>query len=105
MMAEDCCTIVRGCPHCQAFKGEVPKAPLCPIICPIGVGALRLHQHRVHDGAEQAPRGEERPRDDGPFHKVHPGGSDKGPDCQDCCEGVLRVLHSSFWGTCEATEQ
>ena len=31
MMAEDCCTIVRGCPHCQAFKGEVPKAPLCPI--------------------------------------------------------------------------
>ena len=31
MMAEDCHTIVRGCPHCQAFKGEVPKAPLCPI--------------------------------------------------------------------------
>ena len=31
MMAEDCCTIVRGCPHCQAFEGEVPKAPLCPI--------------------------------------------------------------------------
>ena len=31
MMAEDCCTIVRGCLHCQAFKGEVPKAPLCPI--------------------------------------------------------------------------
>ena len=31
MMAEDCCTIVRGCPHCSAFEGEVPKAPLCPI--------------------------------------------------------------------------
>ena len=31
MMAEDCCTIMRGCPHCQAFEGEVPKAPLCPI--------------------------------------------------------------------------
>ena len=31
MMAEDCHMIVRGCPHCQAFKGEVPKAPLCPI--------------------------------------------------------------------------
>ena len=31
MMAEDCCTLVRGCPHCQAFKGEVPKASLCPI--------------------------------------------------------------------------
>ena len=31
MMAEDCCTIVRGCPHCQAFEREVPKAPLCPI--------------------------------------------------------------------------
>ena len=22
---------MRGCPHCQAFKGEVPRAPLCPI--------------------------------------------------------------------------
>ena len=31
MMAEDCCAIVRGCPHCQAFEGEVPKDPLCPI--------------------------------------------------------------------------
>ena len=31
MMAEDCHAIVRGCPHCQAFKGEVPRAPLCLI--------------------------------------------------------------------------
>ena len=29
MMAEDCRAIVRGCPHCQAYKGEVPRAPLC----------------------------------------------------------------------------
>ena len=31
MMAEDCLAIVRGCPHCQAFEGEVSRAPLCPI--------------------------------------------------------------------------
>ena len=31
MMAEDCHAIVRGCPHCQTFEGEVPRAPLCPI--------------------------------------------------------------------------
>ena len=31
MMAEDCHVIVRGCPCCRAFEGEVPKAPLCPI--------------------------------------------------------------------------
>ena len=31
MMAENCCTIVRGCPHCQAFEGEVPRTPLCLI--------------------------------------------------------------------------
>ena len=31
MMAEDCRAILRGCPHCRAFEGEVPKAPLCPI--------------------------------------------------------------------------
>ena len=27
MMAEDCHVIVRGCPCCQAFEGEVPRAP------------------------------------------------------------------------------
>ena len=31
MMAEDCHAIVRGCLHCQAFEGEVPRAPLCLI--------------------------------------------------------------------------
>ena len=31
MMTEDCQAIVRGFPHCQAFKGEVLRAPLCPI--------------------------------------------------------------------------
>ena len=31
MMAEDCHKLVRGCPCCQAFKGEVPKVLLCPI--------------------------------------------------------------------------
>ena len=30
-MAEDCQAIVRGCPHCEAFEEEVPRAPLCPI--------------------------------------------------------------------------
>ena len=31
MMAEDCRAIVRECPCCQAFEGEVPRAPLCLI--------------------------------------------------------------------------
>ena len=31
MMAEDCRAIVRGCPCCQVFEGEVPRAPLCSI--------------------------------------------------------------------------
>ena len=31
MMAKDCCALVKGCPHCRAFEGEVPKALLCPI--------------------------------------------------------------------------
>ena len=106
MMAEDCHTIVRGCPGCRAFEGEVHRAPLCPIqvYAPLGVGAPRLHQHRVHNGAEQAPHGEECPRDDGPFHKVHPCSGDEGPDCQDCHKGVLRALHISFWGACEVAE-
>ena len=31
MMTEDCRAIVRGFPRCQAFEGEVPRAPLCQI--------------------------------------------------------------------------
>ena len=31
MMAEDCRAIVSRWPHCQAFKGEVPRTPLCLI--------------------------------------------------------------------------
>ena len=31
MMAEDCRAIVRGCPHCQVFEGEVSRALLCLI--------------------------------------------------------------------------
>ena len=31
MVTEDCQAIVRGCLHCQAFEGEVPRAPLCQI--------------------------------------------------------------------------
>ena len=31
MMAKDCHALVRGCPHCHTFKGEVPKALLSPI--------------------------------------------------------------------------
>ena len=31
MMAEDCHAIMRGCLHCQAFEGEVPRASLYPI--------------------------------------------------------------------------
>ena len=33
MMAEDCCVIVRGCPRCQAFEGEVPRAPFVQSGC------------------------------------------------------------------------
>ena len=86
-MVEDCHAIVRGCPRCRAFKGEVPRALFCPIqvYAPLGVGAPRLHQYRVHDGAEQAPRGEECPREDGSFYEVCPSSGNKGPDCQDCC--------------------
>ena len=105
-MVEDCCMIVKGCPCCQAFKGEVPKAPLCPIRVYAPLELVHLdYTSRVHDGAEQAPGSEKHPRDNQSIHEVCSGGSDEGPDCQDCCKGILRVLHSSFWGTCKTTEQ
>ena len=47
MMAEDCRAIVRGCPHCQAFEGEVPRAPLCPIAV-FGVPAKLLSDRGVN---------------------------------------------------------
>ena len=65
-------------------------------VCHTEVGALRLHQHRVHDGAEQALHGEERPHDDRPFHEVCPGGSDKGPDCQDCHKVFYKCFIADF---------
>ena len=60
----------------------MPRVPLCPIraYAPLGVGASRLHQYRVHDGAEQVPHGEKCPRHDGSFHEVCPCGGDEGPE-------------------------
>ena len=39
MMAEDCPAIVRGCMHCQAFEGEVPRAHSDSSICSAGASA------------------------------------------------------------------
>ena len=39
MMADDCHTLVRGCPHCQAFEGEVPIRAYAPL----ELVHLRLH--------------------------------------------------------------
>ena len=30
-LVEDCKAMIRGCQHCRAFEGAIPKAPLCPI--------------------------------------------------------------------------
>ena len=30
-LVEDCKAMIRGCHHCHAFKGAIPKASLCPI--------------------------------------------------------------------------
>ena len=91
MMAKDCRAIVRGCLHCQAFEGEVPKAPLCPIRVYVPLEFVHLDYTSIESTMElnKPPHGEECLCDDRPFHEVCPGHSDKGPDCQDCHEGVL----------------
>ena len=30
-MAEDCKTLVRGCPRCRTFEGVVSNVPLCAV--------------------------------------------------------------------------
>ena len=30
-LVKDCKAMIRGCQHCCAFEGAIPKAPLCPI--------------------------------------------------------------------------
>ena len=30
-LVKDCKAMIRGCQHCHAFEGAIPKAPLCPI--------------------------------------------------------------------------
>ena len=106
MMAEDCHTIVKGCPHCQAFEGEVPRAPLCliQVYAPLELVHLDYTSIEFMMELNKPPHGEECPRDNGPFHKVCPCGGDEGPDCQDCHKGVLRALHSSFWGAHKVAE-
>ena len=87
MMAEDCCAIVRGCPHCQAFQGEVPKAPLCPIRAYAPLELVHLDYTGIESAMEL-----NKPlvvKNILVIHEVCPGSSDKGPDCQDCHKGVL----------------
>ena len=92
MMAEDCHAIMRGCPCCQAFEREVPRAPLYLIWVYAPLELVHLDYTSIDSTLEMnkpPPHGEECPCGDGPFHEVRPHGSDKGPDCQDCCKGVL----------------
>ena len=106
MMAEDCHVIMRGCQCCQTFKGEVSRAPLCPIWVYAPLELVHLDYTSIESMMElnKHPHGEEHPHDDRPFHEVCPPGSDEGPDCQDCHEGVLQALHSSFWDAHEVAE-
>ena len=56
MKAEDCPAIVRGCPHCQAFEEEVPRAPSCPIQMYAPLELVHLDYTSIEcNGAEQAP--------------------------------------------------
>ena len=92
MMAEDCCAIVRGCLHYQAFEREVPRAPLCQIQAYAPLELVHLDYTSIESMMElnkPPPHGEEHPHDDEPLHKVCPHSGDEEPDCQDCCEGVL----------------
>ena len=52
MMAEDCQAIVRGCLHCQAFEGEVPRAPLCPIQAYALLELVHLHYTSIESTME-----------------------------------------------------
>ena len=52
MMAEDCQAIVRGCPHCQAYEGEVPRAPLCPIQAYAPLELVHLHYTSIESTME-----------------------------------------------------
>ena len=65
MMAEDCRSIVRGCPHCRAFEGEVLKAPLCPIRVYAPLELVHLDYTSIESTMElnKAPGSDERPRD------------------------------------------
>ena len=98
MMAEDCRTIVRGCPRCQAFEGEVPRAPLCPIRVYAPLELVHIDYTSIESTMElNKPSMVKNVL----VMMDHFMGYaimvvTKGPDCQDCHEGISRVLHSSF---------
>ena len=104
MMAEDCRAIVRGCPHCQAFEGEVPKAPLCPIRAYAPLELVHLDYTSIESTMElnKPPVVKNVLVMMDHFTRYALAVMTKDQAAK-TCKGVLRVLHSSFWGACEAT--
>ena len=97
-MAEDCQPIVRGCPHCQAFKGEVPRAPLCPIRAYALLELVHLNYTSIESTMElnKPPMVKNVLVMTDHFTRYALAMVTKD---QDGCKGVLRVLHSKLWST------
>ena len=52
MMMEDCRAIVRGCPCCKSFEGEVPRAPFCLIRVYALLGLVHLDYTSIESKME-----------------------------------------------------
>ena len=90
-MAEDCCTIVRGCSHCQAFEEEVPKAPFCPIRVYAPLELVHLDYTSIESMMElnKPPMVKNVLVMTNHFLRYVLVVVTNGPGCQDCREGVL----------------
>ena len=91
IMAEECHAIVRGCLCCQAFKGEVPRAPLCPIWVYAPLELVHIDYTSIEFTMElnKAPMVKNVLKMTNHFTRLCPCSGDEGPDCQDCCKDVL----------------
>ena len=91
MMAEDCRAIVRGCRHCQAFEGEVSRAPLCPIQAYAPLELVHLDYTSIESTMElnKSPVVKNVLVMTNHFMRLCPCSGYEGPDSQDGCKGVL----------------